>query len=121
MDACGSEDIGFSPKATDHCKLLDKQEKERQKALECLLETCKQRKKDKAEVREAVRAMRKDIREERDDCNTKEVEQVRKMYGEKTNEQSRSDDGDGILKEQESRKRKRDAETEEHIDIDMLT
>lgn len=121
LDVCGSKDTGLSPKFTGHCKLLDKQEKERQKALEDMLEKLERRKRDKLGVMEAIGAMRKDVKEERDELNRKEVEEMRKLYGEHTKRKSVGDDGDDIVGEQGSRKRKRDTVTEEHIDIDMLT
>ncbi|KAG9598659.1 hypothetical protein KCU77_g5584, partial [Aureobasidium melanogenum] len=117
LDAHDSMDTGLTPKATDHCKLVDKQEKERQKALEGMLEKLEQRKRNKAEVMEAIGAMRKDIKEERDNCHRKEVEGVRKLYDEQTKENSRGND---TMEDQASRKRKRDVETEDHVDIDML-
>ncbi|KAK6001933.1 hypothetical protein QM012_002423 [Aureobasidium pullulans] len=82
LDACGSKAIGLSPQATDHCKLLDQQEKERQKALEDMVEKLERSKQDKTEVMEAIGAMRRDIKEEKDACNQKEVEEMRKIYGE---------------------------------------
>lgn len=120
LDAHDSADTGLTPKATDHCKLLDKQERERQKALEGMLDNFEQRQRDKAEVMEAIGAMRRDLREERDDCNRKEVKEIRKLGGERTKEKSKGDGGDDTIEDQESRKRKRDIETEEHIDVDML-
>ncbi|KAG9654801.1 hypothetical protein KCU64_g6968, partial [Aureobasidium melanogenum] len=120
LNAHDPTDTRLMPKATDHCKLLDKQEKERQKALEGMLEKFEQRKRDKAEVMEAIGAMRQDIKEERDNCNRKEMEGVRKLYGEQTKENSRGDDGDDTMEDQASRKRKRDVGTEERIDVDML-
>ncbi|KAG9595169.1 hypothetical protein KCU77_g4700, partial [Aureobasidium melanogenum] len=117
LDAHDSMDTGLTPKATDQCKLLDKQEKERQKALEGMLEKLEQRKRNKAEVMEAIGAMRKDIKEERDNCHRKEVEGARKSYDEQTMENSRGND---TTEDQASRKRKRDVEREEHMDIDML-
>ncbi|KAG9524234.1 hypothetical protein KCV07_g2088, partial [Aureobasidium melanogenum] len=120
LDAHASADTGLTPKATDHCKLLDKQERERQKALEGMLDNFEQRQRDKAEVMEAIGAMRRDLREERDDCNRKEVKEIRKLGGERTKEKSKGDGGDDTIEDQESRKRKRDIETEEHIDVDML-
>lgn len=119
LDACGPENAGLTPKAINHCKLLDKQEKERQKALEDMLEKFEQSKRDNLKVMEAISTMRKDIEEERDSCNRKEVEEMKKLYGEQTKETSKGDDGDDIVEEQESRKRKRDTETDEHADIDM--
>ncbi|KAG9850784.1 hypothetical protein KCU98_g3402, partial [Aureobasidium melanogenum] len=120
LNAHDPTDTRLMPKATDHCKLLDKQEKERQKALEGMLEKFEQRKRDKAEVMEAIGTMRQDIKEERDNCNRKEMEGVRKLYGEQTKENSRGDDGDDTMEDQASRKRKRDVGTEERIDVDML-
>ncbi|KAG9549469.1 hypothetical protein KCU71_g15523, partial [Aureobasidium melanogenum] len=117
LDAHNPVDTGLTPKATDHCKLLDKQEKERQKALEGMLEKLEQRKRNKAEVMEAIGAMRKDIKEERDNCHRKEVEGARKSYDEQTMENIRGND---TTEDQASRKRKRDVEREEHMDIDML-
>ncbi|KAH0281385.1 hypothetical protein KCU91_g311, partial [Aureobasidium melanogenum] len=117
LDAHDSMDTGLTPKATDQCKLLDKQEKERQKALEGMLEKLEQRKRNKAEVMEAIGAMRKDIKEERNNCHRKEVEGARKSYDEQTMENSRGND---TTEDQASRKRKRDVEREEHMDIDML-
>lgn len=120
LDACDPANTGLSPKAADHCKLLDKQEKERQQALEDMLEKFEQIKRDKSTMMEAVVTMRKDIKEERDACTREEMKEMREKYGEQTNEKSRGDEGDNLPKEQESRKRKRDIETEEHIDVDML-
>ncbi|KAH0385533.1 hypothetical protein KCU92_g3513, partial [Aureobasidium melanogenum] len=120
LDAHDSADTGLTPKATDHCKLLDKQERERQKALEGMLDNFEQRQRDKAEVMEAIGAMRRDLKEERDDCNRKEVKEIRKLGGKRTKEKSKGDGGDDTIEDQESRKRKRDIETEEHIDVDML-
>ena len=85
-----------------------------------MLEKFEQRKRDKLKVMNAVVAMRNDIKEERDACNREEVKGMRKKYGEQDTEKSRGHEGDDISEEQESRKRKRDVESEEQFDIDML-
>lgn len=114
------ESSSLSPKTTDHCKLLDKQEKERQKALESMIDKLERNKREKAEVMKAIGALRNDMEEERDHCNQKEIKEMRKMYSEEAKEESDGNDNDNTARERESRKRKRDIETEEHMDIDML-
>ncbi|KAH0370241.1 hypothetical protein KCU65_g2682, partial [Aureobasidium melanogenum] len=120
LNAHDPDDTGLSPKATDHCKLLDKQEEDRQKSLEGMLEKVERSKRDRAKAMEAIGALRRDMENERDSCNQKEIKEMRRMYGEEAKENSRGIDGDEPAEEQESRKRKRDIETEEHMDIDML-
>ncbi|CAD0095787.1 unnamed protein product [Aureobasidium vineae] len=88
LDSYGLKDVNLTPKAVEHCQVLDKQELERQKALEEMIERLERENKGKMEAM--------------------------------TKEKSRSDYGDDITKNGESRKRKRDIETEDHMDIDIL-
>ncbi|CAD0108123.1 unnamed protein product [Aureobasidium uvarum] len=64
--------------------------------------------------------MKKKMEEERDKCDRQEQAEMMKRYSEQKKVKSRSDHGDDVMEDGESRKRKRDVETGNHMDIDVL-
>lgn len=124
LDACEVKD---DSKPTDLYKLLDKQEKERQESLESVADTLTKDKKAKINLMSELDKLEEGVQKEKDARDKEDEDRLRKhmeqkkerMQARTSKDQDNANRDDGGLDEQ-SRKRKRDAEQEEHIDIDML-
>jgi hypothetical protein len=106
VDAYDKGDDSSKTKTTEHYKLLDKQEKERQESLEGVIEKLNNDKRDKMKLTSELEKMKAKLMKEKEDIDKEEEDRLRKYVEQK----------------EESRKRKRDAEKgdQDHIDIDML-
>jgi intergrase/recombinase len=118
VDACENNDDALETKTTEHCKLLDKQEKERQESLESMAERVKNDKRDKMNLRSEIDGLKSKLTKEKEEIDREETERLRK-YVQQKKEQDKQPSETAVPKE-EGRKRKRDAEKEDHVDIDML-
>jgi hypothetical protein len=111
VDAYNNGDDSSKTKTAEHCKLLDKQEKERQESLEGVIEKLNNDKRDKAKLVSELDGMKAKLMKEKEDIDKEEEDRLSKYVQQK--EQNKHNG-------EERRKRKRDAEKEDHIDIDML-
>lgn len=128
LDVHDHQDEGSKTKATDHYRLLDKQEKERQESLEVMVEKLNDERKVKSRLMKELEVIRDKLQSEKDASDKADEDRLRnhmkqkkdKMLAGRDKEQDK-DDGDNGISKEERRKRKRDAEhEEEHVDIDML-
>jgi hypothetical protein len=106
VDAYDKGDDSLKTKTTEHYKLLDKQEKERQESLEGVIEKLNNDKGDKTKFVSELEKMKAKLMKEKEDIDKEEEDRLRKY----------------VQQKDESRKRNRDAEKgdQDHIDIDML-
>jgi hypothetical protein len=118
IDTCENKDDASMTKTTEHCKLLDKQERERQESLESMAEIVKNDKRDKTKLRSEIDGLKSKLMEEKEEIDKEETERLRKYVQQKKEQDKKFNDN--AMSKEEGRKRKRDNEKEDHMDVDML-